>query len=152
MTATKTISTALEQWASAVTGFNAYEHAPPSLQKALPLVISEVTASRVSISGDPKLPGVGTHQQTALKVWDFELILMVDPEQDSWTATQQLSDAVDALEASVATDPTLGSRVYIASPLVEASYDPPEVEYQDGTVARQSTFTITVGEPKSMEA
>jgi len=148
---TKDIALQLEAWVADVTGFSSYPDEPRSIQKALPLVISEVLAQRVTMDPEPKLPGIGNYQQQILKVWEMQLMLMVDPTGNTWNASQALYDAIDALETSVKKDPTLSGRVYIASPLTDTSYDPPEVEHADGTVARQATFLITVGEPQPLE-
>ena len=137
------LATKLEEWASATLGINTVEHAPTRLQDVLPLVICEVKGDRRADSDD-QLPGVATYQQTYVRARRAELLLMVSPE-DSWAATQALYDYVDALGKALL-EPTLGGRVPTASPYYEASYDPPEVQYADGTTARAATFTVTIGE------
>lgn len=137
------LATELEQWAASVLNINTVEHAPTTLIEVLPLVICEVRGDRRA-DRDDQLPGVATYQQTYVRARRAELLLMVSPE-DSWAATQVLYDYVDALGKALL-DPTLGGRVPAASPYYEASYDPPEVQYADGTTARAATFSVTIGE------
>lgn len=147
---TKDVALACEQWAAATAAFNSYEHAPRELLEALPLVVSEVKGDRVVEAAAAQGMGQLAYQQTYMRVWSVELLLLVQPgntPEETWTATQTLSVAVDKLGAALrGPDKTLGGRVDVASPLYEASYDPPEVEYADGTVARAATFRMNVGE------
>lgn len=141
---TKDLATALEAWASAVTDLNAEAHAPTRLSDAFPLVICEIKAD-VRTNKLSTLPGLGQYEQTLVRARTAELLLMVDPEP-SWTASQGLYDYVDTLANEITRDQTLGGRVHVASKFYDASYDPPEAEYQDGTVARIATFRMYVGE------
>jgi hypothetical protein len=140
---TTQLATALESWAAGVLTINTVEHAPTRLQEVLPLVICEVKGDRRA-DRDDQLPGIATYQQSYVRARRAELLLMVSPE-DSWAATQTLYDYVDLLGAALL-EPTLGGRVHTASPYYEASYDPPEVQYADGTTARAATFSLTIGE------
>lgn len=140
---TEQLATALESWAAETLGINTVEHAPTRLSDVLPLVICEVKTDRRA-DRDDQLPGVATYQQTYVRARRADLLLMVSPD-DSWAATQILYGYVDDL-ASALLEPTLGGRVHTASPYYEASYDPPEVQYADGTTARAATFSITIGE------
>lgn len=137
------IAAALEAWAAETTGANAYDHPPEQLDKALPLVACEI--QRAGRVGDDRQLPERAYQQHDLRVWRADLILLVAPDP-AWTASQALYQMVDDLAAALAADRTLGGRVEVASPMWEASFDPPEVEYPDGTVARQATFSIVVGE------
>lgn len=141
---TKDLATLLEAWASeTVPALNTEPMQPEAISQALPLVICEITAKRRRKAGE-----TGTKlqfQQTAVRVWSASLLIMVSPDP-AWTASQALYDMVDDLEIAVARDGTLGGRVSYAESDIDASFTPPEVEHQDGTVARAATFRLTVAE------
>lgn len=141
---TQQVAEALEAWATdTVDGLSSYGHQPEELAKALPLVICEVKRNRVTKT-DADLPG-GAYQQVNVRTWNASLMLLVSPDP-TWTASTQLYAMVDALGAALRADSTLGGRVAMAAPVYDATYDPPEVEHSDGTVARMATFLFTVGE------
>lgn len=141
---TETLASSLEAWAADLLSINTVEHAPTSLSDALPLVVSEITNDSRA-SSQANLPAVGTYQQTHVRARIVRLLLMVTPEP-SWDATKLLYGYVDTIGAEILRDPKLGGRVETTSPFYEASYDPPEVQYEDGTVARAATVTLTIGE------
>lgn len=141
---TEQLATAMEAWAAEVLGINTVEHAPTNLLEVLPLVICEIKRD-TRANSDADLPTVPGYQQTYVRARRAELLLMYNPE-NSWTATQALYSYVDDLGQAVLDDITLGGRVHRASPFYEASYDPPEVQYADGTTARAAVFAITIGE------
>lgn len=143
---TSDLAKALEEWAAEVLEINHYDTPPEELDQYLPLVICEVKRKRRKPGNEPTTQ-FQQHgfQQTSTRVWEADLILLITPDP-AWTASHTLYDYVDTLEDSLYKDPTLGSRVGFAEKEVDASFDPPEVEYQDGTVARQATFTLAVGE------
>lgn len=141
---TTDLALALEAWAAATCGFNTEEHQPTVLSEALPLVICEIKSDDRSERAT-QIPRLGPYEQTLVRMRTAELQLMVDPEP-SWTASQGLYVAVDALAAALREDDTLGERVHMASKRYGASYDPPEIQHQDGTVARLARFTMYVGE------
>jgi hypothetical protein len=141
---TTALAQALETWAAGVTTFNSYPEQPTSISKALPLVICEIqddTRTNKSV----QIPGLGQYQQALVRARAAELLLCIDPEP-SWTASQALYAAVDALAASITDDQTLGGVVMAASKFYDASYTPPEREFADGTVARAATFRMYIGE------
>lgn len=146
---TADVATALEAWAvESVPELHSYEHAPATLDEALPLVVAEVQGDRLV---DARTAGfsASAYQQTLMRVWDASLLLLVQPGRtpdETWVASQKLYEFVDALGGALRTDHTLGGRVEAASPLYTASYDPPEVQYADGTVARAATLRVNVGE------
>lgn len=141
---TEQLATRVDQWAAEALGINTVEHEPDSLANALPLVVSAIKRDGRT-SADPSLPGLGAYQQTYVRYRGVEMLLLVTPEP-TWDATKLLYGYVDTLAESILRDRTLGGRVHTTSPLYEAGYDPPEVQYQDGTVARAATMTITIGE------
>lgn len=138
------LATELEEWAAAVLSINTVEHAPTRLTEVLPLVICEIKADSRRDS-DPEIPTIGNFQQTYVRARRADLLLMVDPT-DSWVATQALYNYVDGLAQAILDDITLGGRVHRASPYYDATYDPPEVQYADGTTARAATFSMSIGE------
>lgn len=142
---TKEIATAVEAWASStVTGLNSYPAPPESLGEALPLVIAEVRNRRRRRTGEDR-EGFQQFQQTAARIWSVQLLILVDPNPE-WTASQTLYDITDDLEEAIRKDSTLGGRIPFADSDLDVSFDPPEVEHADGTVARAATMTITIGE------
>lgn len=141
---TTDIAKACEEWAAEAAGLNSsFDYPPESLNKALPLVIAEVQR-KVRNSRPPNFPN-RVFQHTTLRIWTVELTLLVSPDP-AWTASQSLYTQIDSLEDALFQDATLGGRVAFAETEVDASFDPPEVEFTDGTVARQATFLMTVGE------
>lgn len=148
---TEEVAKAAEAWAvSKINNLNSYEHAPHSLTQAMPLVIAEVQRKRhqnleVSESNFQQYQ----FQQTSVSIWDVDLLFLVDPA-DAWTASQTLYDMTDRLGDELSVDQTLGERVSFASEDYEVSFDPPEFEYADGTIARVATMTITVGHQKGV--
>jgi hypothetical protein len=146
---TEEVAKAAEAWAaSVIPDLNSYEHAPRSILQAMPLVIAEVQRKQhqeidVSRSDFQQY----SFQQTAVNAWEVDLLFLVDPS-DAWTASQVLYDMTDTLGDAIALDQTLGQRVSFASSDYEVSFDPPEFEYADGTIARVATMSIVVGEQK----
>ena len=141
---TKQLALNLEEWVAEVAGFNAEPNKPARLSDALPLVLCSII-SDARVASSTQVPGLGQYEQALVRVRTADLLLMVSPEPD-WTADQALYDAVDILAAAIPNDQSLGGRVHVASKYYETSYDPPEAEYQDGTVARIATFRMYVGE------
>ncbi len=135
---------AVEAWAVAtVPALSSYAHAPEQLSEALPMVLAEVQTDAVSDT-EGQLPGMAKYQQTFIRAWSVDLIILSPPDP-AWTASQALYGYVDALGAALLAEVVLDDNVVMAQFYV-ASYDPPEVEYADGTVARQVTVRVTVGE------
>lgn len=141
---TKEVAAAVEEWAvSIVPGLHAEPTQPEQLAQSLPLAICEVTEKRRA--NGQSTAGVLGYQQTGARAWSAQLMLLVAPT-DPWTASQLLYDMVDDLEAAIVRDPTLGGRVPVSDSSFSASFSPPEVEHQDGTVARLATMRLTIGE------
>jgi hypothetical protein len=135
---------AVEEWAAEALGFSSsYDYPPDQLLKQLPLVLAAV--KRKERKPNPAQFQEHGYQQMTVRVWSTDLVLLVVPDPAD-VATQQLYDVVDVLENAIYRDPTLGGRVGFTEKDVDASFDPPEVEFDDGTVARQATFTMVVGE------
>jgi hypothetical protein len=124
-----------------------YDHDPDSKTQPLPDLAVSV-ASEETRASDPTLglplADLGIEQAT-LHSLRASLLLMVDPE-DAGVATEQLQDFVRDLREAVKADQTLGGRVFLASPYIQASYEPPFVEFDDGTSGRAATFSIVITE------
>ena len=148
---TEQIAKAVEAWASSVIpDLNTYEHAPRNLLQALPIVLAEVqrkTHQELNITEGNFQQYA--YQQTSVNAWEVDLLFLVDPS-DAWNASQILYQMTDTLGDAIASDPTLGQRVSFAAGDYEVSFDPPEFEYADGTIARAATMSIVVGEQKGV--
>lgn len=140
------IAKAVEDWAvSVIPSLNSYDYAPRSLSQALPLVLSEVKRKQhqeltTTESGFQQYQ----FQQTSVNLWNVDLMILVDPS-DPWSASQILYAMTDTLGDALAKDLSLGRRVSFASGDYDVSFDPPEFEYADGTIARVATMSIVVG-------
>jgi hypothetical protein len=141
---TEEVARALEEWAAEAASLtSSFDYPPEELSKALPLVIAEV--KRKQRQQAPQQFQQQTYQQATVRVWTAEVVLLVSPDP-AWTASRSLYTLVDTLESALYVDPTLGDRVGFADKTIDASFDPPEIEFSDGTVCRQATFNMTVGE------
>jgi hypothetical protein len=140
---------ACELWAAEVVpALNTFDYEPRSISEALPVVVADIQTDRVADT-EASIPGLPDYQQTYLRARSVDLLILVVPVP-AWTAAQVLYGYVDALGAALRKDQRLGNRVEAVSPFYEATYDPPEVEYEDGTIARQVTFRIVAGETISI--
>lgn len=146
MTTTDIIQ-AVEVWAvGVVPSLSSFDHPPEELTSALPIVMAELQKKSTSDApSSSTLPGMQQYQHTYLRVWEIDLIILSDPNP-AWTASHALYGFVDALDEALLRGVVLGDNV-VLSQFHEASFDPPEIEYSDGTIARQVTFRITVGQP-----
>jgi hypothetical protein len=145
---TSDLADAVEAWAVAtVPALSALDHAPNDLLESLPIAICEVVRKRRSES---QVGGGGefqqmNYQQTAVRSWTVNLMILVKPDPD-WDASKELYSITDDLEEALTKDHTLGGRVEAATPEHEASFEPAEVEWTDGTIARAATMRFTIGE------
>lgn len=135
---------AVEAWAvETAPALSSYDHPPEELATALPMVLAEVQRDAQQ-DANTELPGMAQYQQTFLRAWTVNLIILASPDP-AWTASHALYGYVDAIADAVRVGVVLNNLV-VMSQFYDANYDPPEVEYNDGTIARQVTVTITVGE------
>lgn len=119
----------------------------------LPDVVADV-AEKAIVLRDERFPRLDI-EQAALRVFEVEMSFMVD-KQTGDTAdreeTMQLRDFGARLEASLASDGTLGDRVFAASPVgATFSYRLPFVQYEDGTRGRQMALSFPIAEPVQPE-
>jgi hypothetical protein len=143
------VADALVEWATETcpTFKGSYDHDPDAKTQPLPDVAAFV-ANESEGASDPTLGleiadfGI---QQANLHTLRATLLLMVEPD-DAGAATEQLQGFVRDLAASVRADRTLGGRVPATSPFWQASYEPPFVEFDDGTKGRAATFSLVIAE------
>lgn len=143
------LADALIDWAlkTCPTLEGSYDHDPDSKTQPLPDVAAFVgtegdAESDATLGLDIALQGL---EQATVHWMRATLMLMVDPE-DAGGATEQLQGFVRDLATSLRADRTLGGRVPAASPIWQASYEPPFVEFDDGTKGRAATFSLAIAE------
>lgn len=135
---------AVEAWVVAtIPGISSYTHPPESLLAALPMVLAEVVVDQTQ-DAEQQLPGMAQYQQTIIRSWAVDMILLVNPDPPA-EATNILYGYVDAIGQALRQEVVLDDNVLLAQYYL-ANYDPPEVRANDGTVARQVTIRVTVGE------
>lgn len=94
----------------------------------------------------------GELQQRMLKVFEIQLTCMVDAKgaPDDPVASEETDAELKgygaALETALLSQPDLGGRVQLASPLCSANYRLPFAQYPDGIKGRQMEFTMWVAE------
>lgn len=143
--ATLAVIQAVESWAVAtVPTLNSYEEAPQELAKALPIVMAELSTTAVALNTLSSLTEQTGYQQTYLRTWSIDLTILSDPFPE-WTSSRPLYGYVDALGEALKPGVLLGEHT-VMSQFYTANFDPPEIEYADGTRARQVTITVTVGQ------
>lgn len=148
MDATETAE-ALVEWAletcPALKG--SYDFDPSHKDQPLPDIAAYVSSEEVTAT-DPstgiEVADLGI-QQAELHVMRATLLMMVDPEPAD-TASQALQGFVRDLAASLKADQTLGGRVPAASPRWQASYEPPFVQFEDGSEGRAAYFSLAIAE------
>lgn len=146
---------ALTAWAAEVCPDlnNAYDHDVNRIQHALPVALAAI-GDEEDTSSEPRLgievSDVGLEQAT-LHVMRFTLELLVSDVPADAAAAEQLEGFVAALAGAIRAERdtgeiTLGGRVEAASPFWQASYEPPFVEFDDGTKARRASFSLALAE------
>lgn len=148
MTATEAAE-ALVAWASATCEDlnSAYDYDPQRISAALPVATAAVESEAV-VRSDPTL-GIEVAdlgiEQAGVHTMRSTLALLVDPSDDE-AAARQLEGFVADLAAALKADTTLGERVTACAPYWSASYEPPFLEFDDGTKARVAYLTVTLAE------
>jgi hypothetical protein len=141
-------ASAVAGWAKATCpDLAAYDHSPP--RKTSPLPDVAVSVARESVRRNAAELGIAVVEfgleQADVHVLEVELLLMVSPEPAD-EATRQLQSFVGQLRESLESDDTLGGRVAAASRYFSATYEPPYIEWDDGTKARCAFVTVTLAE------
>jgi hypothetical protein len=124
-----------------------YDHATDERTKPFPDVALEVVDVRrggAPTGIDTRLAKIQQVQQIVVRTVDFELILVVDPE-DPQVAEDQLKDFVERIFNALEEDKTLGNRVQWVDDSPRASFRPPFVEFDDGTRGRIVTLFMQAG-------
>jgi hypothetical protein len=143
------VSAALVEWTGEVCpAINAtYDRDPTSILDALPIATAAISDESV-VAGDTTL-GIPLAdlaiEQADVHVFRSTIFLMVEPEPDD-DASHALQGFVRDLGAAIKADQTLGGRVQSSSKRWSANYDPPFVEFDDGTKARVASFTVVITE------
>lgn len=142
-------SAALEAWAKATCPdlVGSYHHNPSRKTAPLPDVAASCGSEQVRRNA-PELGIAVVDQgleQADVHVLNMEMLLMAPPEPAA-AATAQLQTFVAQLSAALLADDTLGGRVVGASRYFQASYDPPYIEFDDGTKGRCCFFNFAVAE------
>lgn len=112
----------------------------------LPDVAAEVQKISLQRTNSEDFPVSGI-EQVVVRTFDFHLIFLVDSDPAD-AATAQLEEFVDTMTEAILADPSMeGALVNVAlSPLFDASFTPPFVEFEDGTRGRIATMELKVGE------
>lgn len=135
---------AVEAWAvEVIPALSSFDHVPEELFASLPIVLAEVQIDSQQ-DAESQLPGRAQYQQTFIRSWALDLVLLVAPDPPM-EATHTLYGYVDALGQALREEVVLAPNV-VASQFYAANYDPPEVQLNDGTTARQVTMRVTIGE------
>lgn len=124
-----------------------YDHDPSQKTQPLPDIAAYVSDEEVT-GTDPStglpIADVGI-QQAELHVMRATLLMMVNPEPAA-DADAALKGFVRDLAASLKADQTLGGRVSAVSPRWRASYEPPFVQFEDGSEGRAAYLSLDIAE------
>lgn len=141
---TEDMIAAVEAWAvGVIPDLSSFDYVPEELFTALPIVLAEVQIDAVQ-DAEAQLPGRAQYQQTFIRSWAVDVVLLHNPDPPR-DATLALYGYVDALGGALREEVVLAPNV-VMSQFYAANYDPPEVQLNDGTTARQVTMRVTVGE------
>lgn len=149
MMSTSDIAEALESWALAVVPElnGSYDYSAAAKTQPLPDVMIEIIDVSTAVTSEELL---FNFEQVLVHVWKVRMLLMVPPEPGD-TATDLLTGFIDALQASVINDQTVGGRLPLVSKEMRGSFNPPFVQFDDGTRGRVATLELTITEPISDE-
>lgn len=126
----------------------AYVYVPDTKKVALPDVIVELLESFVTVDS-PDFTFWQLQQRHVL-IFRVGCSFMVD-NRNPETAAQVLRSFQDRLTAEAVKSATLGGRVPMRSPRFQFGYTPPLAEYEDGTVGREMTWTLSVADLINVE-
>jgi hypothetical protein len=145
---TDELATTLEDWVleKCPTIQGSYDFPTAEKTQPLPDVAVEIDNAAVSMAAEGALAEYLAVQQAMARTWTVRLFLMVPPEPGD-VATAQLTGFIDTLQLAIVEDSTLGGRVPWASKESRGSFNPPFVQFEDGTRGRAATLELTVGEP-----
>lgn len=143
------IAEALEEWIKAVLPELKATYPHVTAAKAdLPDGQVDVRNKSLQFGGDQRFPW-GELQNRMLRVYEVAVSFMVAKEdglEADAESTAQLRDFGKRLEEALLSQPTLGERVQMASPIHTVDYALPFVEYPDGTRGRQMMMNMAVAE------
>jgi hypothetical protein len=120
-----------------------YDYATPGKDMGLPDVVVEVElfANR---RNDERFP-YAQMQQVLVRVYDMVVSIMVD-DTDPRGAALALRAFAGTIADAVLADASLGGRVFLASPELEADFVPQFVVYEDGVRGRQVQIRLAVAQ------
>lgn len=143
------IADGLVAWALAVLPEleGSYDYPAGERDQALPDIAAEVHEEE-NVAANPGLDDEITSgfEQADVRGYTCAVLLVVDPT-DPQAASHQLYDFIDRLAYAIRADQTLGGRVLRCSRNWKASYEPPFVEFEDGSKGRLATLTLSVATP-----
>lgn len=148
MNGTQEIADSIVAWTRTQLAAIKTGYAFPADQKTglLPDVAAEIQHVRLRRTDAEDFP-IGGVEQVLLRVFDFNLMFLVEPEPAD-VATKQLEEFVDTMTAAILADPSMGELLpnVALSPVFDTSFTPPFVEFEDGTRGRMATMELKVGE------
>lgn len=148
MNGTQEIANAIVVWAREHLAAIKTGYAFPADQKTgdLPDVAAEIQHIRLQRTSPENFPAAGI-EQVLVRLYEFNLIFLVEPDPAD-TATEQLEEFVDVITAAILADPSMGELLpnTAITPVFDASFSPPFVEFEDGTRGRIATMELKVGE------
>lgn len=121
---------------------------------SLPDVVVVVQNIRTVAREPEKFPFAMLEQIDGLKCFDLEVSVMVEQEEGvegEAAAHQALEGYAETLIGSILADATLGSRVPMISPFVEADLSEPFEERSNGIRGRAFFLNATVAEPLGID-
>lgn len=121
-----------------------YELATASKPEGLPDAVLTPLGSSVVLVNDVRF-AMWDLQQRQVYAAELEVSFMVD-NSDQGAAQEALTSMEGRLLLSALQDPTLGGRVPFCSPAISFDLRSPLVEYEDGTLGREMTMTLAVGD------
>lgn len=143
------VAEAVVEWAEAqIKELKAGYAYPGATSGALPDVWVVVQQIRTVPNDEEHFPFAGL-QQVWLKEYPLELSIMAEQgegEEAAKTTHEALEGYAETLIGSALADVTLGSRVQMTSPRIEANLAEPFGERPDGTKGRELVMTFVVAE------
>ncbi len=144
------VAEAMVAWARATIPALKADYAyPAATTGALPDVMAVVQHPR-TVRSDPDYFPFELLEQVWLKEWAVELSIGVeqaDGEAGAKKAHEALEGYVDALMDAALDDATLGERVPMVSPRIEADLAQPFHARDDGTRVREMYLDLVIAEP-----
>lgn len=155
------VMNAIAEWVGEVIpaiGDKTYPYQPGGKQKGLPDAVASLASEGPQREPPDEFPAFQL-QQAGCYVWRCGVSIMVsagETEGENEAADATLREYARALFDALASDPFLGARLTDHAQASVWSFDfdynqnGPLVEYEDGLIGREATFTLAVAEPISI--